>query len=70
MSESLSVPGGIDGGSEHRARRRDETAKSLSSTDLMPGVLEALSIAASSYSSGGGEKDQTCDRLINQTLTK
>lgn len=33
---------------------------SLSSTEPMPGVLEALSIAtASSASSGGGEKDHT-----------
>ena len=49
------------GGTEQRVRRRVGTANSRSSTELMPGVLKALSMAVSSWSSGGGEKDQTCD---------
>lgn len=49
ISWSLSLPGGIDGGgSEKRIRCRGGTASSLSSTELIPGVLEELSIAVSS----------------------
>lgn len=61
MGWSPSLTEGIvGGGSENRVRRRALTVSSLSSAELMPGVLEALSIATvSSASSGGGEKDQT-----------
>lgn len=56
ISESLSLT--MDGGGSENSRWRGFTDSSLSSTELKPGVLEALSMA-SSYSSGGGEKDQT-----------
>ena len=48
------------GGAEQTVRRRVGTVNSRSSTELTPGVLKALSMAVSSWSSGGGEKDQTC----------
>ena len=65
IGASLSLLDGMDGGgSENRVRCRGVIDKTLSSTELRPGVLEALSMAVSSYSSGGGEKDQTCNELV------
>lgn len=50
----------VGGGSEKSVRRRQFTVKSLSSVELSPGVLEALSMSTlSSYVSGGGANDQT-----------
>lgn len=61
---SLSLP--IDGGgSENSFRCRGARDNSLSSTVLKPGVLEVLSMAVSYSSSGGGEKDQTWNELVN-----
>lgn len=50
----------MGGGSEKSVRRRGLIARSLSSVEPIAGVLEVLSMAIeSSYSSGGGENDQT-----------